>query len=132
MAAGKDVAGSTLSPHWNLLDRPMPTTTHAWILLATAGLLEVAWAVGMKTTDGFSRPLPSLAVLALALLSFWLLGLAMRTLPVGTAYAVWVGIGAAGAAAFGMVLFDEPASAARIACIGLIVAGVLGLKVLHD
>ena len=108
------------------------STTQAWGLLAIAGALEIAWAVGMKYTDGFSRPLPSLIVLAVALLSFWLLALAMKVLPVGTAYAAWVGIGAAGAAILGIVLFDEPATAARIACIVLIVAGVLGLKLLHD
>jgi quaternary ammonium compound-resistance protein SugE len=109
-----------------------PTLGQAWILVAIAGALEVAWAVGMKYTDGFSRPLPSIVVLVVALLSFWLLGLAMRVLPVGTAYAVWVGIGAAGAAVLGMWLFKEPATAARITCIELIVAGVLGLKLLHD
>lgn len=104
----------------------------AWLLLLVAGALEVAWAVGMKSTAGFTRPGPSLWVLTVALLSFWLLGLAMRVLPVGTAYAVWVGIGAAGAAAFGIWLYGEPASAARIGCIALIVAGVIGLKLLHD
>jgi quaternary ammonium compound-resistance protein SugE len=109
-----------------------PTVSQAWLLLAVAGLLEIGWAVGMKYTDGFSRPLPSVAVLVVALLSFWLLGLAMKVLPVGTAYAVWVGIGAAGAAVLGMLLFKEPATAARIVCIVLIVAGVLGLKLLHD
>jgi quaternary ammonium compound-resistance protein SugE len=109
-----------------------PTLGQAWILVAIAGALEVAWAVGMKYTDGFSRPLPSIVVLVVALLSFWLLGLAMRVLPVGTAYAVWVGIGAAGAAVLGMWLFKEPATAARITCIVLIVTGVLGLKLLHD
>ena len=109
-----------------------PTLGQAWLLLVVAGALEVAWAVGMKYTDGFSRPLPTLAVVALALLSFWLLGLAMKVLPVGTAYAVWVGIGAAGAALLGMWLFDEPATLARIGCIALIVAGVFGLKLLHD
>jgi len=109
-----------------------PSLTQAWLLLGIAGLLEVGWAVGMKYTDGFSRPLPSLAVLVLALLSFWLLGLAIKVLPVGTAYAVWVGIGAAGAALLGMLLFSEPATAARITCIVLIVAGVLGLKLLHE
>jgi quaternary ammonium compound-resistance protein SugE len=82
----------------------------------------------MKTTDGFSRPLPSLAVLAVALASFGLLGLAMKALPVGTAYAAWVGIGAAGAALAGIALFDEPATAMRIGCVLLIVAGVVGLK----
>ncbi|MCA3223096.1 MAG: multidrug efflux SMR transporter [Burkholderiales bacterium] len=109
---------------------PSPTT--AWALLLIAGLLEIAWAVGMKFTDGFTRPWPSLAVLGLALLSFWLLGLAMRVLPVGTAYAVWVGIGAAGAALIGMWLLDEPASAARLGCVLMIVGGVVGLKLLHE
>jgi quaternary ammonium compound-resistance protein SugE len=109
-----------------------PTIGQAWVLLAIAGLLEVVWAVGMKYTAGFSRPVPSLIVLVVALASFWLLGLAMKVLPVGTAYAVWVGIGAAGAALLGMLLFREPATAARIGCIVLIVAGVLGLKLLHD
>jgi len=105
-----------------------PSSAQAWWLLAAAGVLEVAWAVGMKTTDGFSRPLPSLAVLAVALASFGLLGLAMKALPVGTAYAVWVGIGAAGAALAGIALFDEPATGMRIGCVLLIVAGVVGLK----
>lgn len=105
-----------------------PTAQQAWLLLAAAGLLEVAWAVGMKYTGGLSRPLPTLLVFAVAIASFALLGLAMKTLPVGTAYAVWVGIGAAGAAALGIVLFDEPATLARIGCVLLIVAGVLGLK----
>ena len=107
-----------------------PSAPHAWLLLVLAGLLEVVWAVGMKSTEGFTRWMPSLIVLAIALLSFWLLGLAMRALPVGTAYAVWVGIGAAGAGALGIVLFGESAGAARLACIGLIVAGVIGLKLI--
>ena len=105
-----------------------PTAQQAWLLLAAAGLLEVGWAIGMKYTVGFSRPLPTVAVLVAALASFALLGLAMKALPVGTAYAVWVGIGAAGAALLGIVLFDEPATLARIGCVLLIVAGVLGLK----
>ncbi|MCX8003560.1 MAG: multidrug efflux SMR transporter [Burkholderiaceae bacterium] len=109
-----------------------PTPAQAWLLLVVAGLLETAWAVGLKYTNGFSRPLSSLAVVATALASFWLLALAMKTLPVGTAYAVWVGIGAAGAALLGIVLFSEPATLARLGCIALIVAGVLGLKLLHD
>ncbi len=113
-----------------MFSNPSPTT--AWILLVVAGVLETIWAVGMKSTDGFTRVGPSIAVLVVALLSFWLLGLAMKVLPVGTAYGVWVGIGAAGAAALGMWLYDEPASLARIGCIALIVAGVLGLKLLHD
>jgi len=105
-----------------------PTATQAWLLLAVVGLLEVAWAVGMKFTDGFSRPLPSLLVLIVALASFGLLGLAMKPLPVGTAYAAWVGIGAAGAALLGIVLFNEPATPARIGCVLLITAVVLGLQ----
>jgi quaternary ammonium compound-resistance protein SugE len=105
-----------------------PSSAQAWWLLAAAGLLEVAWAVGMKYTDGFSRPAPTLLVVIVALASFALLGLAMKALPVGTAYGVWVGIGAAGAALLGILLFGEPATWARIGCVLLIVAGVVGLK----
>jgi len=108
------------------------TVAQAWILLTVAGVLETAWAVGLKATNGFTRLGASLAVLALALLSFWLLALAMMVLPVGTAYAVWVGIGAAGAALLGIVLFGELASAARLVCIAPIVAGMVGLKLVHD
>lgn len=106
------------------------TTAQAWWLLAAAGALEIAWALGMKTTEGFTRLVPSLVVTAVALLSFWLLGLAMRVLPAGTAYAVWVGIGAAGTALLGMLIFKEPATVARLLCIAAIVAGVIGLKLL--
>lgn len=106
-----------------------PSAAQAWLLLALAGALEIVWAVGMKYTDGFSRPLPSLLVLLVALASFALLGLAMKALPVGTAYAAWVGIGAAGAMLAGIALFGEPASALRIGCVLLIVAGVVGLKI---
>ncbi len=105
-----------------------PTPAQAWLLLAVAGALEVAWAVGMKFTDGLSRPLPSVAVLVVALASFALLGLAMKALPVGTAYAAWVGIGAAGAMLAGIVMFGEPATWLRIGCVVLIVVGVAGLK----
>jgi quaternary ammonium compound-resistance protein SugE len=100
----------------------------AWFLLAIAGLFEVAWAIGLKYTEGFTRLWPSVATLAAMALSMLLLGLAMRTLPVGTAYAVWTGIGAVGTVILGIVLFAEPATAARLACVGLIVAGILGLK----
>jgi quaternary ammonium compound-resistance protein SugE len=100
----------------------------AWFLLAIAGLFEVAWAIGLKYTDGFTRLWPSVGTVAAMALSVLLLGLAMRTLPVGTAYAVWTGIGAVGTVILGIVLFAEPASAARLACVGLIVAGILGLK----
>ncbi|MEW5881140.1 MAG: multidrug efflux SMR transporter [Pseudomonadota bacterium] len=109
-----------------------PSTAQAWILLAIAGVLETGWAVGMKFTDGFKRPVATALVVAFALASFWLLALAMRVLPVGTAYAVWVGIGAAGAALLGIALFGESASFARLACVALIVAGVVGLRLVHD
>ena len=106
-----------------------PTVGHAWTLLVIAGLLEIGWAIGMKSTDGFTRPGPTAAVVVTALLSFYLLALAMRTLPAGTAYAVWVGIGAAGVAVLGIVLLGEAASLARIGSVLLIVAGVVGLRV---
>lgn len=107
----------------------VPSTAQAWMLLLVAGLLEIGWAVGMKSTNGFTRWGPTAAVLVTALLSFYLLALAMKTLPVGTAYAVWVGIGAAGAALLGVVLLGEPASLARTISLLLIVAGVVGLRV---
>jgi quaternary ammonium compound-resistance protein SugE len=100
----------------------------AWILLLVAGLLEVGWAVGLKASDGFTRPLPSLLTVLSMAASVGLLGLALRTLPVGTAYAVWTGIGTVGTALLGIALFGEPATAARLACIGLVVLGILGLK----
>ncbi|WP_131111048.1 quaternary ammonium compound efflux SMR transporter SugE [Sulfuricystis thermophila] len=100
----------------------------AWILLLLAGLCEVAWAIGLKYTDGFTRPVPSLLTLAAMVASVVLLALAMKSLPVGTAYAVWVGIGAVGTAIFGIVLFAEPASAGRLLSLALIVAGIIGLK----
>ena len=106
------------------------SATTAWLLLAVAGVLEVVWALGLKYSDGFTKVAPSAIVVVAAAASFWLLALAMRVLPAGTAYAVWVGIGAAGTALLGMVLLGEPATAARIACIALIVAGVFGLKLL--
>jgi quaternary ammonium compound-resistance protein SugE len=99
-----------------------------WVLLFIAGLLEVGWAIGLKYTEGFTRLWPSLGTAAAMALSVALLGLAMRTLPVGTAYAVWTGIGAVGTVILGIVLFAEPATAARLACVGLIVAGIAGLK----
>ena len=102
--------------------------TTAWVLLGVAGVLEVVCALGLKYSDGFTRVTPSAVVVVAAAASFWLLALAMRVLPAGTAYAVWVGIGAAGTALLGMWLLGEPASAARFGCIGLIVVGVLGLK----
>ena len=100
----------------------------AWILLVVAGLLEVAWAIGLKYTEGFTRLWPSVGTLAAMAGSVALLGLAMKSLPVGTAYAVWVGVGAVGTAALGMLLFDEPATVGRLLSLGLIVAGIVGLK----
>ena len=100
----------------------------AWIYLATAGLLEVAWAIGLKYTEGFSRLVPSALTIAAMVGSVVLLGIALRDLPVGTGYAVWTGIGTVGTAILGIFLFQEPATAIRLASIGLIVAGIAGLK----
>ena len=100
----------------------------AWIVLVVAGLFEVCWAIGLKYTDGFSRLWPSVGTVGAMIVSIVLLGWAMRSLPVGTAYAVWTGIGAVGTAVLGIYLFGEPAGAARLASIGMIVAGIVGLK----
>src|SRR5688500_5963518 len=100
----------------------------AWIYLAVAGLLEVGWAIGLKYTEGFTRLWPSVGTIASMIISIVLLGIALKTLPVGTAYAVWTGIGAIGTAALGIYLFNEPATALRLASIGLILAGIVGLK----
>jgi quaternary ammonium compound-resistance protein SugE len=100
----------------------------AWIYLLLAGVFEVGFAIGLKYTEGFTRLWPSLASAAAAAVSLWLLTQALRTIPVGTAYAIWTGIGAVGVATLGIVLFSESASPARLACIALIVAGVAGLK----
>jgi quaternary ammonium compound-resistance protein SugE len=100
----------------------------AWVYLAFAGLLEIVWAIGLKYTDGFTRLLPSAITILGMIGSVVLLGLALRDLPVGTGYAVWTGIGTVGAAILGMILFNEPATAVRIGCIALIVAGIIGLK----
>lgn len=100
----------------------------AWILLFVAGLLETGWAIGLKYTAGFTKLVPSVLTLVTMAASVVLLSISLRTLPVGTGYAVWTGIGAVGTAILGIVLFGEPATAARLACIGLIVAGIAGLK----
>jgi quaternary ammonium compound-resistance protein SugE len=100
----------------------------AWGILIVAGVFEVGWAIGLKYTEGFSRPLPTVLTVLSMIVSLWLLGLALRDLPVGTAYAVWTGVGAVGTAMLGILLFGDPATAGRLACIGLIVAGILGLK----
>ena len=100
----------------------------AWFLLLIAGLMEVGWAIGLKYTEGFTRTWPTLWTATAMVASLWLLGIAMRTLPVGTAYAVWVGVGAVGTVILGIVLFAEPVNALRIGSVALIVAGIVGLK----
>ena len=100
----------------------------AWLLVIVAGLLEVGWAIGLKYTEGFTRTWPSLGTAFAMVASIVLLGIAMKSLPVGTAYAVWVGVGAVGTAVLGVVLLGEAASPARVASIALIVAGIVGLK----
>lgn len=100
----------------------------SWFILVIAGLFEIAWAIGLKYTDGFSRLWPSVGTIAAMALSFILLGVAMKSLPVGTAYAVWVGVGAVGTAILGIILLGEPANAGRIISLSLIVAGIIGLK----
>ena len=104
----------------------------AWIVLVVAGVFEVVWAIGLKTTDGFTRLWPSVGTAAAMVVSVVLLAWAMRTLPVGTAYAVWTGIGAVGTVILGIALFGEAATLARLACVGLIVAGIVGLKLVTD
>lgn len=100
----------------------------AWVWLTVAGLLEIIWATGLKYTEGFSKLWPSVVTIGVMLASFWCLSQAMKTLPLGTSYAVWTGIGAVGTAVVGMVLFKEPSTVARLLCIVLIVAGIVGLK----
>jgi len=100
-----------------------------WVFLILAGLTEIGWAVGMKYTHGFTRPLPSLATAGFIVLSLVLLSLSLKTIPLGTAYAVWTGIGAVGTALLGMFFFEEPVAAARLACLVMIVSGTVGLKV---
>jgi quaternary ammonium compound-resistance protein SugE len=100
----------------------------AWVLLTIAGVLEVAWAIGLKYSDGFRKPLASSLTIVALVASFWLLAQALKTLPVGTGYAVWTGIGAVGTAILGVVLFDEPRNAGRVISILLIVAGIAGLR----
>lgn len=101
----------------------------SWFILIVAGLFEVAWAVGLKYTDGFSRLWPSVATVAAMVVSVVLLGVAMKELPVGTAYAVWTGVGAIGTAILGIYLFGDSASVARLACLAMIAGGIVGLKV---
>lgn len=104
----------------------------AWITLVLAGLFETGWAIGLKYSEGFTRPAATVATLALMAISVVLLSWAAKVLPIGTAYAVWTGIGACGTAILGMVLFGEPAGALRILCLALIIAGIVGLKLLSS
>ena len=106
--------------------------TTPWICLFVAGCLEVVWALGIKYTDGFSKPVPSVITVGAMIASVWLLAIALKSIPVGTGYAVWVGIGAVGAAIGGVILFGESKSLPRIACILLIIAGVVGLKLFSE
>ena len=99
-----------------------------WAWLAVAGLFEIGWAIGLKYSDGFSKPVPSLLTVVAMVLSVWMLSIAMRTIPVGTAYAVWTGIGAIGVAILGMVLFGDSREFLRLICLFLIIAGIIGLK----
>lgn len=119
----------TTSQLHTLGDGPMKGRNEmAWWLLVLAGLFEVGWAIGLKYTEGFTRLWPSLATVAAMVISLGLLGLAMKSLPVGTAYAVWVGVGAVGTVILGIVLFNEPVNALRVGSVLLIVAGLVGLK----
>ena len=102
----------------------------AWAILLAAGLLEIVWSSTMKASDGFTKHVYTGVTFVAAWLSFWLLGIAMKSLPLSTAYAVWTGIGAVGAAVLGMMLFKEPATVARIVCIAAIIGGIVGLKLL--
>lgn len=104
----------------------------AWIILLFAGLAEVGWAVGLKYTDGFTRLWPTVGTVSAMVVSLFLLGLALKTLPLGTAYAIWTGIGTIGTVVLGIVLFGESAALLRLACIGMIVAGIIGLKLVTD
>lgn len=99
-----------------------------WIILVLAGLFEVGWAIGLKYTDGFTRPWPTIGTVIAMVISLGLLGIAMKSLPVGTAYAIWVGVGAIGTAILGIILLGEPATTGRLVSLALIVAGIIGLK----
>jgi quaternary ammonium compound-resistance protein SugE len=100
----------------------------AWFILFLAGLFETGWAIGLKYTEGFTRLWPTVWTIFAMIVSLWLLGIAVKTLPVGTAYSVWVGVGAVGTVVLGIVLLEEPANAARLISVVLIIAGIIGLK----
>ncbi len=104
----------------------------AWIYLAVAGLFECGWAIGIKYTEGFTKPVPTVLTISAMAISFWLLSIAMKTIPIGTAYAVWTGIGAVGVALLGMLLFNESKDMVRIFCLLLIVSGIIGLKLVSS
>lgn len=104
----------------------------AWIFLFAAGFFEILWALGLKLSEGFTRPLPAIITIIALVLSMVFMAISLKTIPMGTAYAVWTGIGAVGTAVIGMALFGEPRAALRIACIGLIIAGIAGLKLTSD
>lgn len=104
----------------------------AWIILIIAGIIEIGWAVGLKYTDGFTRLVPSVVTISLMIIGMYMLAVATRTLPIGTAYTVWVGIGAVGTAILGMVLFGESRDPLRLVCLAMIVFGVIGLKVFSE
>ncbi|BBK38548.1 multidrug SMR transporter [Allostella sp. ATCC 35155] len=101
----------------------------AWIILLAAGLFEIGWAVGLKYTEGFSRLVPTMLTVGSMVVSLGLLGIALKTLPLGSAYAIWTGVGTVGTALLGILLFGEQASVARLACIAMIAAGIVGLKI---
>jgi quaternary ammonium compound-resistance protein SugE len=100
----------------------------AWAILIAAGLFEVGWAIGLKYTEGFTQLWPTIGTILAIIISLWLLGIAMQSLPVGTAYSIWVGVGVIGTVTFGVVLFDEPVNAARLISVALIITGIIGLK----
>ncbi len=100
----------------------------AWVILFLAGLFETGWAIGLKYTDGFTRLWPTVWTVFAMIVSLWLLGIAVKTLPVGTAYSIWVGVGSVGTVALGIALLDEPVNVARLVSVGLIIAGIIGLK----
>jgi quaternary ammonium compound-resistance protein SugE len=117
-----------IRPPWRARPDQGEGDAMAWLILMVAGLFEIAWAVGLKYTEGFTRLWPTLGTAASMVISLGLLGLALRTLPVGTAYAVWTGVGTIGTALLGIALFNESTDLIRLACIGLILMGIVGLK----
>ena len=123
-----DGPGASFAMVGTALPQDQRGPVRGWRYLLGAGLSEIGWAVGLKYTDGFTRPLPTVLTVASMIVSLFLLGLALRTLPLGTAYAIWTGIGTVGTVVLGIMLFGEAATAMRLACVGLILAGIVGLK----